>query len=104
VECGSLTIGTSGAEQASEERGRGTGDDRRGDERADANTRRQLGEGDDLEHQEEDQAHRAKGADAAVAHDGKPVLGVAADEPVETVGQAVEVQAAREQLPGGHCQ
>ena len=60
---------------------------------------RHLGEGRDLQQQEQDEAERPERADPAVAHDGQPVLGVTPAEAVEAIGKAVEMEAARQQLP-----
>src|SRR5439155_1387326 len=65
---------------------------------------REVGHRGAREEQEEDQPDRAKGADTAVAHDAEPVLGVSAHEPIEAVREAVEVEAAGEDLPRGHRQ
>src|SRR5206468_13018955 len=70
--------------------------------RARAHAGWQPDDGADPEGQEEDEADRAERADAAVAHDREPMLGVAPAETVETVGEAVEVQAAGHELPGRH--
>src|SRR2546428_249814 len=75
---------------------------RQNEERAPAHAGREFGDRGDLEKQEEDETDRAEGADTAVAHDAEPVLGVAADEAVEAVRQAVEVEAAGQDLPRGH--
>ena len=62
----------------------------------------QLGDGDDLQQQQQDEADRAESADATVAHDRQPMLGVAPGQTVEAIGEPVEVQAAGQELPDRH--
>ena len=45
---------------------------------------------------------RAEDADAAVSHDRQPALRIHAGQPVEAIGEPVEVKAAGEQLPHGY--
>ena len=88
--------------KAAREQGRhGARDNGSREQGAPAERRTQLGDGRDFEEQEEDEAEGAEGADAAVAHDREPMLGIATDETVEAVREAVEMQASGYELPGG---
>src|SRR2546426_1091019 len=89
--------------KAPREEGRGRpGERRQNEERAPAQAGRGVGDRRGLEKREEGETDRAEGADTAVAHDAEPVLGVATDEAVEAVRQAIEGEAAGQDLPPGH--
>ena len=47
---------------------------------------------------------RAEDADAAVSHDRQPALRIRAGQPVEAIGEPVEVKASRGHLPDRHDQ
>src|SRR5437867_3574963 len=102
AEGGTVTLDLRRPKAPGQERRRRARERRHHQEGPPAEAGRELSHRGDLEEQEEDQPDRAKGADTAVAHDAEPVLGVSAHEPIEAVGEAVEVEAAGEDLPRGH--
>src|SRR5262249_35235840 len=65
---------------------------------------RKLAERGELKHEEQDEPDGAERPDAAVTHDGETLRRIMAGEPIQTVGQAVEMQAARQELPCRHRQ
>src|SRR5439155_19577674 len=63
---------------------------------------RQPGSGDDRQLEKKDEADRAERGDAAVMHDGKRVLGAAAGQTVEAIGEPIEVETSGQELPDRH--
>src|SRR4029077_8353586 len=75
-------------------------DHRREDQQTAADRIREIGHGGDHEEQEEDQTRGAEHADPAIAHDGETLRLIPPGEPVQDVGEPIEVDAAGHRLPG----
>ncbi|OLE37392.1 MAG: hypothetical protein AUG00_08415 [Candidatus Rokubacteria bacterium 13_1_20CM_2_70_7] len=94
-----MALGAGGREEARDQCRRRPRDRRRRQQGPPADRCRKLGHRRDLEQEDEDQPHRAEGADPAVAHDPESLPGVVAGQPVQAVGKTVQVEAAGEEFP-----
>jgi len=91
--------GVAGRSPHADQQRRRASDHRREDQQTAADRIREIGHGGDHEEQEEDQTRGAEHADAAIAHDGETLRLIPPGEPVQDVGEPIEVDAAGHRLP-----